>query len=110
MGALLTSWKTAKKTFETRTGKKKPSAKIGPIRKGTGIEDALKKLENAKNARDFDKAMDTFRKKKDAYQKLCKDAMSDRDSQDYKNELNALVVELESLEADAQGTRGKLPA
>ena len=48
----LTDWQQAKKTFETTTGKKKPSDKFLDIfRKATGIEDALKNLDKAKTAR-----------------------------------------------------------
>src|SRR5690349_13355399 len=46
MPTFVQSWKSAKQKFETDTGKKKPSEKfLGVIRKGSGVEQSLEKID-----------------------------------------------------------------
>lgn len=74
-------WKQAKKDFETKTGKKKPSKKfLGAFRKSSGLESAIDDLDqislevwDAKDQKQYDKA----KKKFDAGLKKVRSAVAD---------------------------------
>jgi len=93
-------WKTAKRKFETATGKKKPSEKLaGFFKKGTGVAAALKKVDKA-DAKSAKKAMNEFATKKSAYVKKLKEAwVASGDKADYKRAVDDLIYALEDLEA-----------
>jgi hypothetical protein len=73
-----TMWQNAKKTFEEKTGKKKPSEKfLGAFRKSSGVESALDNLDqlalkvwDAKTQKDFDAAKKKFLEGADKLKKV----------------------------------------
>lgn len=75
---LVASWKTAKKLFETTTGKKKPSSTfLGLFKESSGIEPALKDADGAKTTADLSKAIAKFQTTSAAYVKLLTQSISD---------------------------------
>ncbi|CAG1006447.1 hypothetical protein PHYC_03326 [Phycisphaerales bacterium] len=105
----LPTWKTAKTTFETKTHKKKPSEKfLGVFRKGTGIEDSLKKLDAARKGEDIRKALAGFKAAYTNYLSLLLATASDPKSvkpdekATYVSATNDLKSVLQKIEADAQ--------
>ena len=108
-------WQAAKQAFETKTGQKKPSEKtmLG-IRKGTGLEEALKKCDAfyksaegaskdpAKQAgfiKQFQAAIQVFDAKATAYERLLLSAIQAADSKLVKPELDVLHKNLASISA-----------
>lgn len=106
---LAASWKTAKTTFETATGKKKPSEKfLGVFRKGTGIESALKDVDGAKNAADLRKALAKFNAAYTEYLKQLDKSAADpktvpaADKPAYVAAIAKLKADLQKMEADGE--------
>ena len=108
-------WQAAKKTFEASTGQKKPSQKfILGVRKGTGIEDALKKCDSAfaaveavkskSNLDTFAKAIAEYKSKATAYGKVLTDSMEAPEKAKIKPEIDVLMKHLTAIGAtmDAQ--------
>ena len=96
--ALTEDWKSAKHVFEEATKKKKPTEKfLGFIRKGTGIEAALKKADAAKTAGDLRKALADFKKEADDYTKTLKTAAADPKSVKAEDKA-AYVLNVQKLE------------
>ncbi|GJQ29055.1 MAG: hypothetical protein HBSAPP03_09390 [Phycisphaerae bacterium] len=103
------AWKTAKTAFETETNKKKPSEKfLGVFRKGTGIEDSLKKLDSAKKGEDIKKALASFKSSYTSYIALLDTTSKDpksvkpEDKPAYTTAIGKLKNALQKIEADAE--------
>jgi len=107
-------WKLAKKSFEERTGQKKPSQTFAlGIRKSTGIEAALRKCDSARQAfyhekdlskrkkllGEFRKAVQEFKTAVTAYEKVLVAAMSAQEKSAIKPEIDILSKQLTALEA-----------
>jgi len=104
--ALIDRWKTAKRTFETATGRKKPSAKfLGYFNKSSGIESALKTLDSALAKgviRDVVTAKDAYHRTFSTYYTtLLKTAMAEANDNNYKVEVLKLNVALNGILRDA---------
>lgn len=106
--SVVARWKTAKTTFETTTGKKKPSDKfLGLVRKGSGIEAALKVVDGAKDVAALRKALDKFNAAYTDHLKQLDKAAADpktvpaADKAAYVAAIKALKTSLETIEADA---------
>ncbi|HEY1064651.1 MAG TPA: hypothetical protein VGE52_01015 [Pirellulales bacterium] len=114
----LADWKSAKKMFETLTGKKKPSASfLGAFRKSSGLEKAIGAMDAASKKNDvtaFAKAYYKFDTEADAYLALCKksagvDVAKDddkideeaMDAADYNTALENLLKGLNGIRKDA---------
>jgi hypothetical protein len=113
--ALAASWKTAKTAFENATNKKKPSEKfLGVFRKGSGIETALKSVDDAKTADDLKKALLKFNTAYTAYIKELDKTAADpktvpaADKAAYVAEIKKLKTALEKIEADGEGIAAAL--
>lgn len=101
-------WKKAKTAFETATGKKKPSTTfLGVFRKGTGLEAALKDMDDAKNAGDLRKALAKFVKAYGDYVGLLKKAAADpksvptTDKAEYVKAIGVMEKALDAIATDA---------
>ena len=103
-------WQKAKKAFETATGQKKPSQKlILGIRKGTGIEEALKKCDSAfkavgaakneKTIEAFSTAIAEYKTRATAYGKVLIDAMEAPEKAKIKPEIDVLINSLNAIGA-----------
>jgi hypothetical protein len=108
-------WKQAKTAFESKTGQKKPSQKtVLGIRKGSGLEDALKtcdadfaaigneKKDMKKKAaliQKFENDIKTFDSKEHAYEKVLIAAIDKADEKLVKPELDILIKQLHALSA-----------
>ncbi|MGY8749486.1 MAG: hypothetical protein ACKVHR_15680 [Pirellulales bacterium] len=103
-------WKTAKKNFEKKTGKKKPSKKfLGAFRKSSGLESAIDAVDqlqlavwDARTQKEFDKSKATFlkvyailNKKADQYVKVL-EASAEGDYKEFKPEVLELQSKLKS--------------
>ncbi|MDX2131076.1 MAG: hypothetical protein SFY69_03370 [Planctomycetota bacterium] len=102
------TWKTAKKSFETMTHKKKPTDKfLGVFRKGTGVEEALKSLDKAKTGAELTKALATFKSAAATYTGLLEKTATDPSSvkaeekSTYVAATNNLKAALKKIEEDA---------
>gem|GEM_PF-5395733 len=98
--SLLSEWKAAKKSFETATGKKKPSAKFLGVFNKSGVEDVLKALDTALDKGDpkaMEKALEAAAKSAGSYyQTLAKAEKEDKDS-NYIAEVKKLSDELSDI-------------
>lgn len=118
-------WKAAKAAFESKTGQKKPSAAtMTAIRKGSGLEDALKTCDTdfaaigaAKDAaaklasvQKFTVAVKVFDAKAAAYEKILVASIAKADSQLLQPELAALWKQLYALSASMKVQLGKVTA
>jgi hypothetical protein len=96
--AYLDQWKTAKKLFETATGKKKPGPKFaGAFRQSTGLESATKNLDAALLKRDaatLDRAEKDFVAAWERYTASLERAAKDDKGDHYKDELKRLDAAL----------------
>lgn len=102
-------WKLAKTTFETTTGKKKPSKTfLGFMSKGSSISSTLKTLDEAKTAGDAKKALAEFNKAYTSYIKVLDGATADpksvpvADKPDYIKAVKALKASLEKIEKEGE--------
>jgi hypothetical protein len=103
------TWKLAKTTFENTTKTKKPSDTwIGNVRKSTGIDQALKDIDGAKNAADLKKALTTLGTKATEYISLLDRTAKDPkavpvgDKQVYLTALAKLKETLEDLKSEGE--------
>lgn len=102
MPPYLADWQNAKKTFETATGKKKPSEKVlGAFRKSTKIESALKGVDACVKKDKWDdlpSAHKEFVKASNDYQStLRKMVKQDTTGSDYIKEVDKLENSLETI-------------
>ena len=84
-------WKDAKKQFEQKTGKKKPSEVKSLFNRSTGLENACKALDDSLAKRDIpamDKAQEGFKAAMTSYSKVLK--QSETDDDDFNDELDEL--------------------
>ena len=100
--SLLADWKTAKKKFEAKTKKKKPSEKVmGVFGKSSGIEDSLKLLDAAitkKMPQLLPKLLSQWMKVYTAYKKTMEAAIKKEGSPEYSKDVtNILGVFLTSV-------------
>jgi hypothetical protein len=114
-GTWAQEWKIAKAAFENKTKQKKPSEKtVLGLRKGTGIEDALKLCDSTYKAFDgetkdmpkkegllenFHAAIKTFDAKQTAYGKVLMAAIEKADIKLVKPELDILLKHLHAMVA-----------
>ncbi len=102
MATLKEQWKTMKTTFETATGKKKPSAKLNSFfHQSSGIEPAVDKIDKAKTKAECKTAIGAFVTKKTEYIKILKQHQVDSNNVDYKVEIDKFIMALEGLEHEA---------
>jgi hypothetical protein len=107
-----TEWKAAKNQFEAKTGQKKPSEKsIVGIRKGSGLEDALKACDGAWTAievanstaaklaaiKKFEADIKVFDTKMATYEKVLAAAIVGADAKLLKPELDILEKQLAAI-------------
>jgi hypothetical protein len=108
----LSDWQTAKKAFETATGKKKPSEKfVGVFRKSTGLESVTKGLDEAAKTPSLagmTKAMEAYEKGRIEYLKLLDKADSDEKNADYSKEIATLKKALSAILEEFAKERQKL--
>lgn len=110
MATLKEDWKKLKKTFEDATGKKKPAPKLlGVFRGGTGIEAALDKVDKAKTKALCKTAIGEFVTKKTEYVSLLKKNQVGSNNDNYKVEIDKLILELQGLEQDAANKMMAMP-
>lgn len=104
-------WKAIKTSFETATGKKKPSPKLlGVFRSGTGLEAALDKVDKATTKAECKTAVNAFATKKRDYVALLKKNHVDSNNVDYKVEIDKMIIKLEDLEQKAADKMMAMPA
>ena len=105
MTTFVQAWKTAKQKFETDTGKKKPGEKfLGVVRKGSGIEKALEKIDGLAKAgkwAELPLAHKDFTKQETAYIEAAKTAgTKEKGYQALLVDINALVNALRQIGDD----------
>lgn len=105
MASFVDTWKTVKTKFETDTGKRKPDAKfLGVIRKGSGIESALKTIDALIAKQDWDAlpaAQKDFAKAQTAYIEEAKSAaMKQTEYKALSSHINDLVNALRKIGDD----------
>lgn len=102
MAVLKAKWQTAKKEFETNTGKKKPSAEFGSFfNKASGIEPVLEKIDKETDKVKLKALVNELDQKKVVYVASLKKHQVDSNKQNYKVEIDKLLIKLEDLTAEA---------
>lgn len=105
MAGYVDDWKKAKTKFEADTGRRKPDAKFaGAIRKGSGIESALKTIDALVAKQDWDAlplAQKNFAKAQTAYIEEAKTAaIKQKDYKELSADINVLVNTLRAIGDD----------
>lgn len=113
MGRFLDDWKQAKKKFEEKTKRSKPSVKfLGIFRRSSGLEDACKGLDDALAKRDpeaLDKAGAAFERARDSYlETLTEASKKEEEDQDYIKYLGDLRKGLADVESEFIKERDEL--
>lgn len=106
----LEDWTSAKKQFETATGKKKPSQGfLGAFKKSSGLETATKGLDKALanfDAKTAAKAEADYTKAWQGYLSILEKADKDDKDADYKAEIGKLKQALEKIALDFTKAKG----